>query len=421
MKYLGTNFVEKIKEWVKAQIAAYIPERIEYKAQKTGDTITLVRVVNSGENIDVIKGYFPARGDGQISSHFTEVSSKYLSATNATLTELSGTNASFGGSVMFTAKDQYGRPIAGTIVNNDTVKTGTITAEAVKTANGDATHVFATDGRVADLGKKADLGDDGLVKMDQLYEYFVDEDKSTPFQRNGYLAFQGRHTNFAIGSSPTYGDYLQIGVCSDDSPSKTEMSHGISISDDFDGIKVLDTSKQSSSKFFATDGSLVDMHDSYFAWQNNRGKNGAVTIGCADSWGKDFSTEFVCGDYSVAEGCKNSCASSYSHVEGIGNSCECDGSHIGGTYCIEFDPSGHSAMWAVGIGQSESERKCAAFIGMETYHGENDYTEPKNGYLYLVDVGGFNGQSIDYTQYKSVQEVIADLTARIEALEAAKS
>ena len=61
------------------------------------------------------------------------------------------------------------------------------------------------------------------------------------------------------------------------------------------------------------------------------------------------------------------------------------------------------------------------FIGMETYHGENDYTEPKNGYLYLVDVGGFNGQSIDYTQYKSVQEVIADLTARIEALEAAKS
>lgn len=43
--------------------------------------------------------------------------------------------------------------------------------------------------------------------------------------------------------------------------------------------------------------------------------------------------------------------------------------------------------------------------------------DPKNGYKYLIGVGGYNGISTDNTTYKSVQEVIADLTARIEQLE----
>lgn len=43
--------------------------------------------------------------------------------------------------------------------------------------------------------------------------------------------------------------------------------------------------------------------------------------------------------------------------------------------------------------------------------------DPKNGYKYLIGVGGYDGISTDNTTYKSVQEVIADLTARIEQLE----
>ena len=42
----------------------------------------------------------------------------------------------------------------------------------------------------------------------------------------------------------------------------------------------------------------------------------------------------------------------------------------------------------------------------------------KNGYKYLMGVGGYDGRTaVDVNTHKSVQEVIADLTARVEKLE----
>nr|DAN22442.1 MAG TPA_asm: hypothetical protein [Bacteriophage sp.] len=69
----------------------------------------------------------------------------------------------------------------------------------------------------------------------------------------------------------------------------------------------------------------------------------------------------------------------------------------------------------MGIGNI-STRKNAEYIYVNLSNA-SIHDDPKNGYKYLIGVGGYDGISTDNTTYKSVQEVIADLTARIEQLE----
>ena len=97
---------------------------------------------------------------------------------------------------------------------------------------------------------------------------------------------------------------------------------------------------------------------------------------------------------------------SYSHEEGKGTAADGPGSHAQGIYNVENENAIHS----IGIGISPNKCKNSEFV----YYNENN---PKNGYKYLIGVGGYDGISTDNTTYKSVQEVIADLTARIEQLE----
>ena len=101
------------------------------------------------------------------------------------------------------------------------------------------------------------------------------------------------------------------------------------------------------------------------------------------------------GSVSHAEGHYTTASGSNSHAEGIGN--------------IEDKKAIHS----VGIGYFASSaltRKNAEYI----YNNVDQYSDVKNGYKYLLGVGGYDGMSTDTTKYKSVQEVIAGLERHAE-------
>ena len=119
------------------------------------------------------------------------------------------------------------------------------------------------------------------------------------------------------------------------------------------------------------------------------------------------------GNGSHAEGGSTTASGEGSHAEGYGTTASGFFSHAEGAYNVEDTHAIHS----VGIG-TDSISKNAEYIYVRIDEsGEIDDSGPKNGYKYLIGVGGYDGISTDTSTYKSVQEVIADLTARIEQLE----
>lgn len=133
------------------------------------------------------------------------------------------------------------------------------------------------------------------------------------------------------------------------------------------------------------------------------------------------------GDYSHAEGGDTTASGTGSHAEGGGTTASGIGSHAEGSGTIASGFCSHAegvfnvedthAIHSVGIG-TQDVQKNAEYI----YVGRNEFSiidasDPKNGYKYLIGVGGYNGISTDTSTYKSIQEVIADLTVRIEQLE----
>ena len=119
------------------------------------------------------------------------------------------------------------------------------------------------------------------------------------------------------------------------------------------------------------------------------------------------------GDYSHAEGITTKAQGNYSHAEGQNTIASGYCSHAQGCYNVE----NINAIHSVGIGD-DTTRKNAEYIYVEVNEDSSGFVDnPKNGYKYLIGVGGYDGISTDNSTYKSVQEVIADLTARIEQLE----
>ena len=105
------------------------------------------------------------------------------------------------------------------------------------------------------------------------------------------------------------------------------------------------------------------------------------------------------GDYSHAEGQMVIASGVYSHAQGYYN----------------HDNTSFIDMVGVGGGDNAVVNKNASVIYVgRTSTGDVDPTAPKNGYQYLLDVGGYKGQEIG-TDMKSVQEVIADLEKGVEA------
>ena len=133
------------------------------------------------------------------------------------------------------------------------------------------------------------------------------------------------------------------------------------------------------------------------------------------------------GNYSHAEGQSTTASNDYAHAEGnytkaVGYYSHAEGSyteasgfcaHAQGTYNVV----NKNAIHSVGIGNSTTRKNAEYIYVKSTESGGNLVDDPKNGYKYLMGVGGYDGMSTDNSTYKSIQEVIADLTSRIEQLE----
>ena len=112
------------------------------------------------------------------------------------------------------------------------------------------------------------------------------------------------------------------------------------------------------------------------------------------------------GNASHAEGYINIASGIASHVEGMYNEASGQMSHAQGTYNYNDE----SFIDMVGVGNANNARKNASII---CYYAPED---PKNGYQYLLGVGGYEGQKIG--DAKSVQEVFTDLeTTKVDKVE----
>ena len=121
------------------------------------------------------------------------------------------------------------------------------------------------------------------------------------------------------------------------------------------------------------------------------------------------------GDFSHAEGEECEARGDYSHAEGQMVIASGVYSHAQGYH--NHDNTSFIDMVGVGGGDNAVVNKNASVIYVgRTSTGDVDPTAPKNGYQYLLDVGGYKGQEIG-TDMKSVQEVIADLEKGVAATE----
>lgn len=136
-----------------------------------------------------------------------------------------------------------------------------------------------------------------------------------------------------------------------------------------------------------------------------------------DASGEDSHAEGISttasGYGSHAEGISTTSSGQASHAEGIGTTVTSRASHAQGSYNYD-DPS---FIDMVGIGGNSVTRKNAVVIYVKrNTNGIPISTDLKNGYQYLIGVGGYKGQAVT-AGMKSVQEVIDDFEARISALE----
>ncbi len=136
-------------------------------------------------------------------------------------------------------------------------------------------------------------------------------------------------------------------------------------------------------------------------------------------------TTTASGDWSHAEGDSSTASGYASHAEGQMTIASGDYSHTEGQMAIASGTFSHAQGYynyddvafidMVGVGDTNGVTKNASVIrvGRDT-NGSIDGTDPKNGYQYLLDVGGYKGQAVTEGM-KSVQEVIADLEKGVEA------
>lgn len=117
-------------------------------------------------------------------------------------------------------------------------------------------------------------------------------------------------------------------------------------------------------------------------------------------------------DYSHAEGKNTNASGEFSHVEGYNTEVQGKGSHAQG-YSNYDDPS---FIDMIGVGYNRNKKNASViYVGRDELE-EVDPSDPKNGYQYLLGVGGYQGQDIAEGM-KSVQEVIADLEKGVAATE----
>lgn len=135
---------------------------------------------------------------------------------------------------------------------------------------------------------------------------------------------------------------------------------------------------------------------------NSHAEGVRTTASGLSSHAQGFNT-IASGPYSHAEGYKTMASGGASHAQGSSN----------------YDNP--SFIYMVGVGTNTNstniikQNASVIYVGRDSKGGV-DPSNPKNGYQYLIGIGGYQGQAIG-TDTKSIQEVIADLEGRITALE----
>lgn len=131
------------------------------------------------------------------------------------------------------------------------------------------------------------------------------------------------------------------------------------------------------------------------------------------------------GDYSHTEGDSSTASGYASHAEGGNTNASGSCSHTEGSMTTASGSNSHaqginnyddvSFIDMVGVGTNSNKNASVIRVRRDT-SGSIDGTDPKNGYQYLIDVGGYKGRAITEGM-KSVQEVIADLEKGVAATE----
>lgn len=155
---------------------------------------------------------------------------------------------------------------------------------------------------------------------------------------------------------------------------------------------------------------------------------GRKTIASGEDSHAEGNETIASGRWSHAEGSGTLATSWFSHAEGVSTKALALSSHAEGSYtiasgsdshaqgCCNYDDASFIDMVGVGRDYPGSARMNAVVVYVGRYDaGDINPTDPKNGYQYLLGVGGYEGQEIGNA--KSVQEVFADHDSRIAAVE----
>ena len=270
------------------------------------------------------------------------------------------------------------------ITAKDTTKGATITGVESITAffNLSATEVWATDGSTVDLTTKANTSD-VLLKKSASGGYYIEANDnqlgSNAFAANSKCTASGNYSHAEGGGTKAQRNFAHSegnatvanGMCSHAEGSATK-AQGDSAHAEGNATKALDDHSHA------------------------EGKNTTAS-----------------GPRSHAEGIYTNASGYNSHTEGDNTIASGYCSHAQGCYNIE----NINAIHSVGIGNNTTRKNAEYIYAKNNENGYGFIDDPKNGYKYLIGVGGYDGISTDNTTYKSVQEVIADLTSRIEQLE----
>lgn len=118
------------------------------------------------------------------------------------------------------------------------------------------------------------------------------------------------------------------------------------------------------------------------------------------------------GAYSHAEGDATTASGEASHAEGSGTEASGAYSHAQGYY----NHNNPAFIDMVGVGTDTVKKNASVIYVQRDPVGNPDPSFPKNGYQYLLGVGGYQGQAVTESM-KSVQEVITDLEKGVAATE----
>lgn len=116
------------------------------------------------------------------------------------------------------------------------------------------------------------------------------------------------------------------------------------------------------------------------------------------------------GQCSHAEGDCTTAKGYSSHTEGYGTIANGRYSHAQGRYNID----NAMAIDSIGIGSWNKLRQNSEYTYLNQNNNEGINTDSRNGYKYLIGIGGYDGVSTDVTTYKSLQEVISDVDSTLK-------